>query len=673
MTTKLQLGLEYEKYTQEIIKPNYKNVWLWSEVPNDIMKKLGFVNAMGNNCDDIGCDLIAETMDNKYHFIQCKNYSTTGNDNTINIGDLAGFYNFIAERELARVSFVYYSGKLSSQIICRQSFGAVTPIKYVNLPYVMFKSIDNINCVPRDYQIKAYDFLKSKQRSVLNMPCGTGKTLVEYLLSLDVNTTIILSPLISTSEQTIAHFKNYYSKTKDINFIEINCSVGRDSSKFKFSDKNIISSTYDSVDVINKILSMKTTSLGTTLLIIDEFHNLTQNDLMFDKSEIRQLLNTNIKTLFVSATPKYINGFDYGEIFKLNWKDAIQNKYICDFNFLFPDNKKIEGEVHLLKINTDLTKNIILINKAHFMLSELKKLNSKKCITFLRSVEECEEFVKILHTVNIFTKLDCIINQITYLTSKKDRTKILQSFNNSNNKVNIICNVHVLDEGIDVPKCDFIFVANPTDNIINLTQRISRCNRIDQTNPNKVGNVLLWTDDKECVDKVIQYVEQFVDVKVIANAKNINNMDTDNEEYEIPIKKANKKVIRVKNSVRVKSKYIPTETKLTDVHYCGDCKYYSNLLANFKRHCDSQQHIENTETKLSNEVNYKKYKCTIFCCDECGNVYMSKRSLNKHQESCKKDPVKSLKRENEKLKHDLQNEKNIHDKRLDKILEIVRK
>ena len=76
--------------------------------------------------------------------MQCKNYSTTGNDNTISIHDLSGFYNFIAETGFN--GSVYYSGKLSSQIICRKK-----RINYINLPFITNKQI--LDFLPRDYQI----------------------------------------------------------------------------------------------------------------------------------------------------------------------------------------------------------------------------------------------------------------------------------------------------------------------------------------------------------------------------------------------------------------------------------------------------------------------------------------------------------------------------------------
>jgi hypothetical protein len=44
LNTKLQLGLEYEKYVQKIIKNKYINCWLWSEVPKHILVELQIIN-----------------------------------------------------------------------------------------------------------------------------------------------------------------------------------------------------------------------------------------------------------------------------------------------------------------------------------------------------------------------------------------------------------------------------------------------------------------------------------------------------------------------------------------------------------------------------------------------------------------------------------------------------
>ena len=117
--TKFQQGVEYEKFIKSIIHSKYKNCWLWNEVPKITLLEIGCIDNLENTCDDIGCDIVCQLDDNSYEFIQCKNYSITGYDNTINICDLSGFYNFIAETGFKGI--VYYSGKLSQQILYRKN------------------------------------------------------------------------------------------------------------------------------------------------------------------------------------------------------------------------------------------------------------------------------------------------------------------------------------------------------------------------------------------------------------------------------------------------------------------------------------------------------------------------------------------------------------------------
>ena len=301
--TLIDIGTEYEIYTKNIIAHKYINCWLWKDIPYDIYKLLlphkftyneseNITNNLNISYDDIGCDIVGQNSDNTFDFIQCKNYSTLGIDNIISICDLSGFYNFIAENDIKN-AIVYYSGKLSAQIICRKN-----KIKYLNLPY---NKNTYANIIPRFYQIDAYNKLKDEQRSILNMPCGTGKTLVSYYISKDYDNIILLSPLIATTEQLMIHYKNYYVDNS-INFITIHCQTSRKLNDIKLLNKNIIGATFDSCDIINKLFDKLN---GSVMVIIDEFHNISNNMISNNNCEIYKLLNSNNKILFISATPKY--------------------------------------------------------------------------------------------------------------------------------------------------------------------------------------------------------------------------------------------------------------------------------------------------------------------------------------------------------------------------------
>ena len=527
MTTKLQNGLEYEKYILNIIKSKYKNCWLWNDIPYNILNKRFYKNNL--ICDDIGCDIIGINFDDTIDYIQCKNYSTTGIDNTINICDLAGFYNFIAENDIIN-PIVYYCGKLSQQIVCRQN-----KIKYINIPHIKINNI--LEFKPRDYQIEAFNKLKDINRTILSMPCGTGKTLVTFLLSIDYKNIIILTPLISTAEQNMIHFKNYYNNNIDNNYILINCKAERNINNIKIKDKNIIVSTYDSSDIIVKLLHKL--DAENTLIIIDEFHNLS-NDMITNNTNnmnnMNNILAGNNKIVFVSATPFDTSLYEniFGNVkYELNWQYAIDKKYICDYNFYYPNNDKIIEKINKMMFDKTIVNKTILINKAYFLLESIKLTNVKKCIVYLKTIKESTDFIKILSTINIYFELNIKIYNINYDTTKKKRIEYLNKFTKDDSYINILCNVHILDEGIDIPNCDSIYLTHPNNNPINIIQRISRANRIDMSNSSKIAKVFIWSKDKIKLENVIQNISQIIKIKYGSEKNDIinNNIDDVNNDY----------------------------------------------------------------------------------------------------------------------------------------------
>lgn len=505
METLLKQGTEYEIYIRDIINNKYQYCWLWKDIPKEILLKLGFINDIKNKCDDIGCDILAKNYDDTYEYIQCKNYSTLGIDNTISICDLAGFYNFVAENNI-NTAIVYYSGILSNQIQCRKN-----KIKYINLPHI---KISNENIKPRDYQIEAYNILKNINRSVLEMPCGTGKTLVSYLISLNYNNIILLSPLISTIEQLLKHYKNYYFKDNhSINYQLIHCQINRKLEHINLEDKNIIGATYDSCDIINKLLEKIN---GTVFIVIDECHNISNSMITDSNNEVYKILHSHHKILFVSATPKnYSNIYQniFGSIkYTLSWNNAINNKYICDYNFYYPNANKIIEYFDKINFDKTIINKTKLIYKAYFLLETIKKIDIKKCIVYLKTIEESEQFENILKLVNVYHDLKIAVYNINYNTGKTTRNLSLTKFRNNNTKISIILNVHILDEGIDIPECDSVFLTNPNNNPINLIQRISRANR-KSINNDKIAKILIWSKNQETLNDVLKRIEHYIPIK----------------------------------------------------------------------------------------------------------------------------------------------------------------
>ena len=388
-----------------------------------------------------------------------------------------------------------------------------------------------------------------------------------------------------------------YSSCENINFILVNCKAGRKIDNILLKDKNIISSTYDSCDIINKVIS----KLDNVLIIIDECHNLTDNN-----QEINNLIKTNNKILYMSATPN--NNIIYDNKYELSWDDAIRNNYICDYNFYYPNNDKIVEVIDDLKIDKNLILKTILINKAYFLLESIKLTNIKKCIVYLKTIKESIEFTKILQTLNIYFDFNIKVYEINYKTTSKNREKSLTKFKNDNTCINIICNVHILDEGIDIPECDSVYLTHPNNNPINIIQRISRSNRLDVNNKDKISKVFLWCKNEIKLEQIINNLSKYIKINYgnenndIINFKNkynnnINNKKINNTNLNIYKKTLFYNKYKIKFIIDI---YDVLWFKFSNIASILEYKDKNDAL---KKHVDIKykKHIKNIQTKYDTE------------------------------------------------------------------------
>lgn len=647
----LLYGTKYEIYVKNFLTNKYTNIWLWNEIPINILHKLNIIPITQTSCDDIGCDILAETNDGIYHFIQCKNYSTIGIDNTINICDLSGFYNFIAENNLTN-GIVYYSGNISSQVIKR-----ARSIKYINLPYNI---TEKITLIPHSYQIDAYNKLSVPGRNILTMPCGTGKTYVSYLLSSSYSNIIVLSPLISTAEQLFSFYKQYYQNTDTCNITIYNCK-----NKFKHIDllkRNVIISTYDSVNLIYNNVS----KLNNKIIIIDEYHNLSITNLINNDDCINKLLKLpETSYLYMSATPhkqKNINPEIFGNNeYILSWETAIANNYICDYRFYFPNPEMVNNKINELKTQSIISKleftKCILLNKVYYLLECIREFNIKNIIVFLKTVSESQEFFKIINLLNTFFSYKLSIGEINYKTSKSERNKLFTRFKNKTDTINILCNVHILDEGIDIPECDAVYLTHPNYNPINFIQRISRCNRLKPGNTGlqNIAKVLIWAKDENKITDVDKLISEYLTVK----SSNTNNIYIRNE-------KSNDIILshQIDNIEQInESKICAEETNITS-KYSVNCNYCNKIISSagaFKRHCISEEHKQNYLLTLKNNATISKTDITRsdnkqtqlnkeFKCISCNKIYSNKSNLSRHVIKCSITQTKLDKLKNNYLK-----------------------
>ena len=165
---------------------------------------------------------------------------------------------------------------------------------------------------------------------------------------------------------------------------------------------------------------------------------------------------------------------------------------------------------------------------------------SKKCFIYLRNHKEVIDMIKIFNKLNDeYYFMDIYIDKIISDTKRDERKYILDKFTNFDG-YSIICSVEILDESIDCPICDSIFITYPSESKIRNIQRMCRANRKNSFNVHKKANIFLWSDEFSDISIFISHLktfdESFVETKVLI----LNTFE--NEGCILPRDSKNKKI-----------------------------------------------------------------------------------------------------------------------------------
>ena len=447
-----------------------------------------------------------------YHGIQVKLWNET-----ICAKHLGTFTSVIINRfSNNSKGYLYYTSQLENtfenDIKRKNKFIA---IKVDNPYHENNKSKDIYNkIILRDYQIEAVNKLNTNWNGIktLILPCGTGKTIVfsEYLKQNKFQNIFIFSPLTVLTEQNLEKVSNYLINYKPL-LIDVNGTRDFKDIENNLHKNYIFSSTFCSAKSIVSQLFLKDHNLNSdnTILIIDEAHNL------LNQTEFIEIINKFPKVLLVTATlPIQMEDIMPNEIiYNYPFKKAIENKYICDYEIYLPFFEN--GEINI-KIPSELYEFISLekdiYKKCLFFINGLLRTGKRCSIIYLSSKEECELYNFVLKEImEKYHFYDILIYEITSNTSKKDRTEILNDFEKEENYevLKVILSIRILDEGIDIVKCDSIFITYISDynNDIRYLQRICRANRFDPNNIHKKASIFMWCDDKNKILHTLQMLK----------------------------------------------------------------------------------------------------------------------------------------------------------------------
>jgi superfamily II DNA or RNA helicase len=484
-------------------------------------------------------------INEKYFIVQCKNYDAKF---SVKMHDLNGFYMMMFHCNLD--GKLYYNSKLSDKITMQKPTDRVEFIKKVFKyePEKKDNTVKYTNFIenPYDYQIdsvkKLNEVFIDKNRAILQLPCGLGKTLISMMIGLNYEQIIIVSPLKQYCIQNLERFKSEI-KYKDYEGLIIDSDGTRDITEIEnFLEKNkkvILSICYKSCDLLAEILEKFTNNI----IIIDEFHNITANDLTGVKENgLYEIFLSNSKILFMSATPRMFNieinddneseTFDnsiFGNIeYSYNMGDAIKTNKICNYEIYVPEIvlnyqyflDEISKEVNIQNISNEI------LNKSNYIIRGMLETGSKKCILYTQTHQEAYDYMATLMDMNKYFEIDLSVDTILSDDTKNNRAAKIDKFTRFTGYC-ILINVQILNECIDIKECDSIFITYPSQSKIRNIQRICRANRKDPNNKQKISKVFLWMNEYDEIVDIITHLKEFDNSFMIDKIKifSINNED----------------------------------------------------------------------------------------------------------------------------------------------------
>ena len=513
-------GYEYEVFIRNHIDKldNVSDVWLWKNVPEQELFNAGLIIDYNNNrknrlkskntneniAQDIGLDIIQRNNNNEYIYVQCKNYSRT-----LHTRHLAGFFMRMSSHP-DKKGDVYHSIDKISRNLRKYSSNRIS---FIHVPHVE-EIKPNTEIVPYKYQSKIIKqiikYFSEHDKGILTMPCGTGKTLISCFVAKYYDQVIFISPLKQFAQQNKIRYREYDTRKGLLVDSEGTRDIQEIKEFIRKNDKFLLSATYRSCDIIVDILQY----LEDPLIIIDEFHNLSHNNIYGkENNPIYKLINSDNKILYMSATPRIYelegdNDCDVEDvlgkmIYKMDFTHAIKKKYISNYDIILPilDDTDVLIDDIKSELNTKFN-SMSLCKKCCYLYECIKRYGKLKCIIYFQSHKHIDRFIRYFDKINKYYGYDYYMDKIICDTGKRDRTDILDKFRTYDG-IALLCSVRILDECIDIPECNSIYVTYSCKSKIKNIQRMCRAMRIDKNHKNKKAKIILWCRE---FDKMLTYM-----------------------------------------------------------------------------------------------------------------------------------------------------------------------
>ncbi len=546
-------------YYKILYADEFKNVWMFSEIPLAIKKVL----KLSLSKTEYGTDLLIKNNDNKYIAVQCKfrsdqksklNWSKDKLSNLFAEGSNCDeFIIFTNATGIDTHSTTKYEGQLTivtyGDLIQELTKETLTKIrnKLKGKPLPKPKKYK-----PYTHQKKAINavisWFKKNTRGKLIFPCGAGKTVTSLWIKEQMNPkrTLVLVPSLALLRQFKKDWKeqqeeyNEYlcvcsekdidkggdSNTSHIYELQAPGRVTTDPDKireFLKKKRNIILyATYQSSPKVASALA--DTNIKFNLAGCDEAHKTAG----IRESAFATILDENKipvkRRLFMTATPRIVSDIvknklgdqtykyladmndekAYGvDFFRMSFAEAIEKDILVDYKILAVGitDKELHNFIKKRKFaqeTTDITIDEIANNYA--LEKVMKQYNCSHAVTFHSSIKKAINF-KDRH-LNLFKNKN--IFHVNGKQTTNERADFLNEFKTSENAV--ITNARCLTEGIDVPAIDAVYFCDPKYSKIDIVQAAGRTLRKNKDKDKPFGHIIvpIFHGEGEDVDAALE-------------------------------------------------------------------------------------------------------------------------------------------------------------------------
>ena len=504
---------------------NIKNVWRQKDIPFDVQSLLGIPT------NDIGIDLLLESIDVDFYPIQCKYHSDPNRavgwkEASTFIGLLNSIHHFKAGYLCSNaydVSSNYDKAHSGKPIV--RLLGSIWD--NVDSELTADSRPELVPLKPRPHQQKAineaveYFEKEGNSRGKLIFPCGAGKSLTGFWITQELSTQSILIavPSLALVKQTLeVYLREIAANKKQARWLCV-CSdqeIGTNEEvKMHTSDlgvpcttdqieirnwltqprkqQQIVFTTYQSGRLVADIAKQE--GITFDLAILDEAHKTVGSTgklfsyLLFDQNiEIRKRIFMTATERFYSGTKDDIVSMDdpdvYGEVFtQMTFKEAIDQKLLTDYKVITIDVAKKEiadfiRENKLVELDSKWGTEtearslaaMIALRKA------MKALPIRNAVSFHSSIAKAERNDKLQKHITATYNLPSISSYtVSGKMSTGQRDRIVNEF--ASKKGALITNARCLTEGVDVPNIDCIVFADPRKSRIDIVQALGRALR----------------------------------------------------------------------------------------------------------------------------------------------------------------------------------------------------